>query len=266
MLVLTADSWISAEAAPTGASGRSKLQDFGREDVPQGYFIAPKGKRDAADDDYLVPGGGSRKASGAVNITLPYRGAAVGTNFEVTALDGANFVSTCDRRLKVDQVQILEVGSQAAFSKAVQELLATRSPPQKFPRALDPYKGTTNAYDLDANWILTPWSPYADFLVDVAPDLNLKDMDLVSKYYKHNQLLQKMAENKCHGCVKLKEHMAQAKRMKMHREEVNALRFQMSDEALQQMPEFQGRVSFPNFIFSIQREAVSESMSRLLFC
>lgn len=33
-----------------------------------------------------------------------------------------------------------------------------------------------------------------------------------------------------------------AREIKRHSEEVNALRFQMSDEALQQMPDFQGRV------------------------
>lgn len=67
-------------------------------------------------------------------------------------------------------------------------------------------------------------------------------MNLVEIYYKWNGLLQKMADNKCHGCVKLEEHINLAKELKRHREEVNALRFQMSDEALQQMPDFQGRV------------------------
>lgn len=74
------------------------------------------------------------------------------------------------------------------------------------------------------------------------PDLKLKDVNLVEAYYKWNNLLQKMAQNKCHGCIKLDEHMKLARELKRHREEVNALKFEMSDEALQQMPDFQGRV------------------------
>lgn len=69
-------------------------------------------------------------------------------------------------------------------------------------------------------------------------------MHLVEKYYKWTNLLQKMAKNKCHGCIKLEENMKLAREIKSHSEEVNALRFQMSDEALQQMPDFQGRVHF----------------------
>ena len=76
----------------------------------------------------------------------------------------------------------------------------------------------------------------------LCPELKLKDVDLVEAYYKWNNLLQKMSQNKCHGCVKLEQHLRLAKEIKKHKEEVNALKFQMSDEALQQMPDFQGRV------------------------
>lgn len=78
-------------------------------------------------------------------------------------------------------------------------------------------------------------------------DLKLKDLNVVEAYYKMNNLLQKMAQNKCHGCVKLDEHIKLAGEIKRHKEEVNALKFQMSDEALQQMPDFQGRVRFCKF-------------------
>lgn len=74
------------------------------------------------------------------------------------------------------------------------------------------------------------------------PDLKLKDINVVEAYYIWNSLLQKMAQNKCHGCIKLNENIKIARELKWHREEVNALKFQMSDEALQQMPAFQGRV------------------------
>lgn len=67
-------------------------------------------------------------------------------------------------------------------------------------------------------------------------------MNLVEDYNKWTDLLEKMSKNKCHGCIKLGEHIKLAKEIKRHKEEVNALKFQMSDEALQQMPDFQGRV------------------------
>lgn len=64
----------------------------------------------------------------------------------------------------------------------------------------------------------------------------------MEQYWAYNMLLKKMTENKCHGCIKFKEHISLIKEQKKHKEEVNALKFQMSDEALQQMPDFQGRV------------------------
>jgi antiviral helicase SKI2 len=73
-------------------------------------------------------------------------------------------------------------------------------------------------------------------------DLKLKDIQLVQKYRIYNNILQKMAENKCHGCIKLKENLMLLKEQQKHKEELNALKYQMSDEALQQMPDFQGRV------------------------
>lgn len=67
-------------------------------------------------------------------------------------------------------------------------------------------------------------------------------MDLVEAYYKWTSLVDKMSKSQCHACAKIDEHLKLGKEMKGHKDEVKALRFQMSDEALQQMPEFQGRV------------------------
>lgn len=72
--------------------------------------------------------------------------------------------------------------------------------------------------------------------------MKLKDVDLVSKYRKWNTLLKKMTENKCHGCIKLAEHMKIAEEIMKHKEKIKELKFKMSDEALEQMPQFQGRV------------------------
>jgi antiviral helicase SKI2 len=76
-------------------------------------------------------------------------------------------------------------------------------------------------------------------------------MDVVEAYYKWNNLIQKMAKNKCHGCIKLEEHMRLGKEIKKYKDEVKILKFQMSDEALQQMPEFQGRVCLIMFLIDL---------------
>ncbi|KAL6200294.1 hypothetical protein ACLB2K_030076 [Fragaria x ananassa] len=86
--------------------------------------------------------------------------------------------------------------------------------------------------------------------------LKLKDMHLVETYSKKTNLLQKMAKNKCHGCIKLEEHINLAREIKRHSEEVNALKYQMSDEALQQMPDFQGRIDVLKEIGCIDADLV----------
>lgn len=78
----------------------------------------------------------------------------------------------------------------------------------------------------------------------------MKDMYVVESYHAYHRLLQKMSENKCHGCIKLKEHISLMRDQKKYKDQLNDLKFQMSDEALQQMPEFQGRVRFLHAHFS----------------
>lgn len=94
----------------------------------------------------------------------------------------------------------------------------------------------------------------------VLPDLKLKNPDVVEDYYTWTNLLQKMSGSKCHGCVKLEENIKLARELKRHKEEVNNLRYQMSDEALKQMPDFQGRVCG---LFSLQNQ--KSLLASLLF-
>lgn len=67
-------------------------------------------------------------------------------------------------------------------------------------------------------------------------------MNLVDSCRKLSYLLQKMATNSCYGCVLLEKHIELLREEESHKEEVKALKYQMSDEALQHMPDFQGRV------------------------
>lgn len=210
-------------------SDSSNLKDDKGADL---QILIPKSKRGLEDDYYSSIT--SRRGSGVVNIKLPHRGTAAGMNYEVRGIDNKEFLSICNCKIKIDQVRLLEDVSVGAYSNTVQQLLVLKSDGNKYPPALDPVK-----------------------------DLKLKDLDVVEAYYKLNNLLQKMAQNKCHGCVKLEEHIKLARELKQHREEVNALKFQMSDEALQQMPDFQGRIDVLKEIGCVDADLVVQIKGRV---
>lgn len=199
---------------------------------PDFQVLIPKSQR-GVDDDYYSSVT-SRKGSGVINIKLPHYGMAAGTSYEVRSVDNREFVFICNCKIKVNQVGLLEDVSTGAYSSAVQELLKLKSENNKYPQSLDPVR-----------------------------DLKLKDAAVVQTYYKLNSLLQKMAQNKCHGCVKLEEHIKLAKELKLHQEEVNALQFQMSDEALQQMPDFQGRIDVLKEIGCVDEDLVVQIKGRV---
>eukprot|EP00257_Ricinus_communis_P017116 XP_015575481.1 DExH-box ATP-dependent RNA helicase DExH11 [Ricinus communis] len=209
----------------------SNLQDKKSGDIPKAYLLMPKSKR--GEEEYFYSTA-SRKGSGAVNIKLPYQGTAAGVNYEVRGMDNTEFLCICARKLKIDQVGLLEDVSNTAFSKTVQQLSELKSDGNKYPPALDP---------------LT--------------DLKMKDVNLVEAYKKWTSLLQKMARNKCHGCIKLEEHLNLAKEIKKHKDEIDKLRFQMSDEALQQMPDFQGRIDVLKEIGCIDADLVVQIKGRV---
>lgn len=199
---------------------------------PELQILVPKSRRGYEDEYYSSVT--SRKGSGVINIKLPHRGNAAGVNYEVREVDNKDFLYICVKKIKIDQVRLLEDVSTGAYSNTIQQLLGLKSEGNKYPPALDPVK-----------------------------DLKLKDVNLVEAYYKWNNLLQKMAQNKCHGCIKLDEHMKLARELKRHREEVNALKFEMSDEALQQMPDFQGRIDVLKEIGCIDADLVVQIKGRV---
>ncbi|KAG1365844.1 DExH-box ATP-dependent RNA helicase DExH11 [Cocos nucifera] len=229
VLVLVTDV---ASSTQTPSVSSNKLQEKESGNFQQGYFVAPKGKR-GMDEEYFSSIS-SRKGSGVINIRLPYCGSAAGISYEVIAMENKDFMSICNCKIKIDQVRLLEDPSQIAYSKTVQQLLEQKPRGSKYPPALDAVK-----------------------------DLKLKDMDLVERYHAYNRLLQRMAENKCHGCIKLKENMMLIKEQKRHKEEVNALKYQMSDEALQQMPDFQGRIDVLKEINCIDSDLVVQLKGRV---
>ncbi|CAM8958449.1 unnamed protein product [Rhodiola kirilowii] len=217
---------------PASSFKSGSTPDNKNTELPGGFFMPPKSKRQVEDDYYAVST--SRKATGAINIRLPHHGAAAGSSYEVKAIDSSEFLSICSCKIQIDQVGLLEDVRPAAYSKTVQQLTDLKSKGSKYPPLLDPVK-----------------------------DLKLKDMDLVEAYYKWTNLVNKMAKSQCHCCVKLDEHLKLGKEMKGHKEEVKALRFQMSDEALQQMPEFQGRIDILKEIGCVDEDLVVQIKGRV---
>ncbi|KAJ8749712.1 hypothetical protein K2173_012263 [Erythroxylum novogranatense] len=228
VLVLKPDLALSMQPASSGSGSKdAKSGDF-----PQGFLLMPKSKR-GLEEEYFCSMT-SRKGSGVINLKLPYQGVSAGQFYEVKGIDNEEFVCICSATIKIDQVRLLEDGNSMAFSKTVQQLLELKSDGNKYLPALHPIK-----------------------------DLKLKDMNLVEAHHKWTSLMEKMAANKCHGCIKLGEHINLAKEIKKHKEEVNDLKFQMSDEALEQMPDFQGRIDVLKKIGCIDMDLVVQIKGRV---
>ncbi|VFQ91379.1 unnamed protein product [Cuscuta campestris] len=199
---------------------------------PGMQILIPKSKR-AVEDAYFTTGT-SRKGSGAVKIKLPHNGNAAGVNYEVREVVSKEFLCICNAKIQVNPVRLLEDVSAGAYSHTVQQLLSQKSGGTKYPPALDPVE-----------------------------DLKLKDIDLVEAYHKWSNLLQDMSQSKCHGCVKLDEHIELARQMKGYKDELKSLEYEMSDDALQQMPDFLGRIDVLKEIGCINSDLVVQIKGRV---
>lgn len=139
VLVLKPDLPSPVESAPSGGNLQDRSNDFN-----QGYFVVPKSKRGLGDE--YSTSVSSRRGTGVININLPHRGYASGMNYEVRGVDSKEFLCICNRKIKIDQVGLLEDVSSAAYSRTVQMLLDLKSDGNKYPPALDPVKGITNSW------------------------------------------------------------------------------------------------------------------------
>ena len=74
-------------------------------------------------------------------------------------------------------------------------------------------------------------------------DLKITDRHMVEVYLARQRLLDKMARNQCHRCVKLKEHYGMVKTQFDLKEKLNQIKYNLSDAALGKMPDFRQRVS-----------------------
>lgn len=229
VLVLNQDPSFSM---PNKLISNKKPEIRGASKLSEGYYR--KGARDI-EDEYSVFGNIPRKGTGVVNVSFPYYGIAAGTGYVVGEIDNKGFVRICKNKLRVDPVRLLEDVSTAAYSMTVQQLLQQgKEHPNEYPAALDPIK-----------------------------DLKLNDLDAVQEYQKRQTLLQRMAQNQCHGCPKLQENYNIVHNRRILKEKLGKLRYEMSDDALQQMPDFQQRIEVLQEVGCIDRDLVVKLKGRV---
>ena len=73
-------------------------------------------------------------------------------------------------------------------------------------------------------------------------DLKVSDIDFVELLMQRKEAAAALPESPCHACPRRQEHLAQALKKDRLRRKVDKLRFALSDQNLQQMPDFQQRL------------------------
>jgi antiviral helicase SKI2 len=95
------------------------------------------------------------------------------------------------------------------------------------------------------------------------PDLKLNDLEIVEQYRRRQSLLEVMAQNKCHRCPKLQEHYTLMRNQQQLKERVKQLKYELSDAALQQMPDFQQRIEVLQHVGYIDTDLVVQLKGRV---
>eukprot|EP01117_Protostelium_nocturnum_P003499 TRINITY_DN1455_c0_g4_i1.p1 TRINITY_DN1455_c0_g4~~TRINITY_DN1455_c0_g4_i1.p1 ORF type:complete len:1331 (-),score=569.99 TRINITY_DN1455_c0_g4_i1:196-4188(-) len=85
-------------------------------------------------------------------------------------------------------------------------------------------------------------NPFGPLEIDATKELKINDLEFGEKNSRKNNLSKKMTISKCHQCPKLPEQYALMSRYSKIRSKVNVLKFALSDDNLQLMPEFQTRL------------------------
>ncbi|KAG0598823.1 hypothetical protein M758_12G103200 [Ceratodon purpureus] len=218
--------------AERGNPAKSAVAKATNELAQEGYFISKKG-RDNSDDFFM--GVGSRKGTGVMKITLPHYGTAAGLGYVVMEVDNHGFLSLCKAKIRVDSARLLEDNSPAAYTSTVKELLQLE---QEYPGQDPP-------------------------ALDLLKDLKFTDFDVVEAYRRQQSLLEVLAHNKCHKCPKLQEHYTLVKNQHILKERVKELKYELSDAALQQMPDFGKRIEVLQEVGCIDAELVVQLKGRV---
>lgn len=130
---------------PSTLQASSDASDRKDQKNPEFQVLVPKSRR-GYEDEYCSSVS-SRKGSGIINIKLPHSGNAAGMNYEVRGVENKDFLYICVKKIKIDQVRLLEDVSAGAYSNTIQQLLGLKSEGNKYPPALDPIKGMSGLFE-----------------------------------------------------------------------------------------------------------------------
>uniref|UniRef100_A0A6T7WV57 ATP-dependent RNA helicase Ski2/MTR4 C-terminal domain-containing protein n=1 Tax=Pyramimonas obovata TaxID=1411642 RepID=A0A6T7WV57_9CHLO len=164
-------------------------------------------------------------------VPLPHYASVGEVGYALLLVPSEDILSITKSKLKVDAGEVLERLDLAAVARTVAGL----------QRQLDePLEALSNQ------------------------ELKFNDVDAVEAYQVRQQYLSEMAKFQCHQCPKLPEQYALIAKRRQLAERVRELQYRMSDQALQQMPDYHMRVRVLQEMGYIDDEKVVQMKGRVM--
>lgn len=189
-------------------------------------------------DDHLGFGGlGDRRGAeveGPPAVPLPYFGSSGEVSYSLLQVAGAQILSICKSKVRVDAAAVLERLEPRAVAQAVQQL--------------------HSLVHEEANGLVAM----------TIQELKLQDMDAVDAYQRREESLAQMAQFRCHRCPKLPEQYALIRNRRKLTERIRHLQYQVSDASVQQMPEYLQRVRVLQQTGFIDEDKVVQMKGRIM--
>eukprot|EP00897_Mesotaenium_endlicherianum_P000213 jgi/Mesen1/10192/ME000766S09561 len=168
-------------------------------------------------------------------MRMPHHGAVGGQAYVVDKVQVSRMVSICAAKLACDPQALLQDVSVAAFASAVQSL-------QALEKQFEPHNPPT----------LHPLK-----------DLKLAEKTVVDAFEKREHLLREMASSPCHRCARLEDHFALVEKQRALKEELSKHQYELSDAALQKMPDFNQRVEVLQHLGYLDAQRVVQMKGRV---
>ena len=104
------------------------------------------------------------------------------------------------------------------------------------------YSKETSEMRAAANQLINIWKEKPPTPINPVKELKLTSLEFTEALSKRQQLINKMQENKCNICPKLEEHFDKIDKQYKIKQGLNKLRYALSDENLELMPEVKKRI------------------------
>jgi len=179
-------------------------------------------------------GKGQEAPKQSQTVKLPYHGLAGEVAYIVMQVSGDMVLQICKSKVKVEPEQILESMNPVAATRAVQSL----------QDILD------NSNEVES--------------LDPVKDLKLNEIDIVESYLQRSSCMEAMAAFKCHACPKLADQYGLVYQHRRIKERIQQLKYEVSDAALQQLPEYHQRMQVLEQLGYIDEEKVVQMKGRVM--